>query len=227
MSLIFATQLTAAATAVLAVFAIVTAYYARKAFRSQSKQVSGQGEMLKVQSDQLGEQRAINALQAKDLEASLEERERLRRITEREQASAISFYWWPANEVLILRQPLAGPEPGISVLVIDNGSNRRIVNAACRAEPSGGAGLTLAAEETGQLTADHEISNFRALLNRPAEGSAVPLIRGGLKYGFLLRLDLHENPDARLAARFTDDENRHWQIDQDLHLEALENRDDW
>jgi hypothetical protein len=113
------------------------------------------------------------------------------------------------------------------VLVIDNGSNRRIVNATCRAEPSGGTGLTLAAEETGQLTTDHDISAFRAMLNRPAEGSLLPLIRGGSKYGFLLRLDLHENPDSRLAARFTDDERRHWQINQDLHLKALENRDDW
>lgn len=101
------------------------------------------------------------------------------------------------------------------------------MNAACRAEPSGGAGLTLAAEETGQLTTDHEISNLRAILNGAAGGSIVPLIRGGLKYGFLLRFDLHENPDVRLAARFTDDESRHWQIDQDLHLEALENRDNW
>ena len=40
MSLIFATQLTAVATAVLAVFAIVTAFYARQAFRKQSQEVS-------------------------------------------------------------------------------------------------------------------------------------------------------------------------------------------
>ncbi len=40
MSLIFATQLTAVATAILAVFAIVTAFYARQAFRKQSQEVS-------------------------------------------------------------------------------------------------------------------------------------------------------------------------------------------
>jgi hypothetical protein len=39
MSLIFATQLTAVATVVLAVFAIVTAFYARQAFRRQSREV--------------------------------------------------------------------------------------------------------------------------------------------------------------------------------------------
>ena len=39
MSLIFATQLTAIATAVLAVFAIITAWYARRAFLKQSQEV--------------------------------------------------------------------------------------------------------------------------------------------------------------------------------------------
>jgi hypothetical protein len=39
MSLIAASQLTAVATAVLAAFAIVTAWYARRAFREQSKEV--------------------------------------------------------------------------------------------------------------------------------------------------------------------------------------------
>ncbi len=41
---------TAVATAVLAVFAIVTAWYARKAFLKQSKEVSDQASMLEIQS---------------------------------------------------------------------------------------------------------------------------------------------------------------------------------
>jgi len=40
MSLIFATQLTAVATSVLAAFAIVTAVYAIRAFGEQSKEVA-------------------------------------------------------------------------------------------------------------------------------------------------------------------------------------------
>ena len=40
MSLIFPTQLTAVATTVLAAFAIVTAWYARRAFRKQSQEVA-------------------------------------------------------------------------------------------------------------------------------------------------------------------------------------------
>jgi hypothetical protein len=83
MSLLLATQITAIATALLAVFAIATAYYARKAFRSQSKEVSDQAEMLRIQSEQLAEQRKVNAeqirvlaLQATELSESLEERKR-------------------------------------------------------------------------------------------------------------------------------------------------------
>ena len=94
MSLIFATQLTAVATAALAVFAIVTAYYARKALRSQSKEVSDQATMLKVQSEQLDEQRKMNAeqikvleLQAKELRESIDEHGREREQRHRSQAS--------------------------------------------------------------------------------------------------------------------------------------------
>jgi hypothetical protein len=104
MSLIFATQLTALATAVLAVFAIVTAFYARRAFLKQSQEVRAieqqvqdaqelarqQGNLLNVQSGQLelqrqqfAEQRKLNerqtevlTLQAAELRESLEERKR-------------------------------------------------------------------------------------------------------------------------------------------------------
>lgn len=46
--------------AVLALFAIITAVYAVRAFRKQSQEVSDQATMLKVQSEQLAEQRRIN-----------------------------------------------------------------------------------------------------------------------------------------------------------------------
>jgi hypothetical protein len=34
------------------------------------------------------------------------------------------------------------------------------------------------------------------------------------------------NRDARVTMRFTDDAGLHWQIDHDMHLEKLDNRDD-
>jgi hypothetical protein len=84
----------------------------------------------------------------------------------------------------------------------------------------------LAAEHVGQLVAA-ETSGYRATMNVPAEGSAVTLIRAGDRFGFLLRFDLEAHADVRLAVRFTDDTGLHWQIDQDLHLQQLSNRDDW
>jgi hypothetical protein len=220
--------ITAIATAGLLIGAIITAVYAVKAFGKQAQE--------------LEDQREVGALQAEDLRESLKERTRLRRIAEREQADAVNFAWWPASHVLIMGQdrslprtlgkvgttaivPVGGLEQ-MTVIAVGNASRRRILNAACRIEPSEGSGLTLAAERTGQLT-DTSTSAHRAILNNPAEGSTVPLIRAGSQYGFLLKFDLEAHPGARLAARFTDDAGLHWQIDQDLHLQPLSNRDDW
>src|SRR5712692_9860969 len=117
MSLIFATQLTAIATAALAVFAIVTAFYARQAFRRQSQEVAAierqvtdqqeltkqQAELLKVQSgqlelqrQQLDDQRQANArqaevleLQVSELRESLAERKREAELRHRDQAARV------------------------------------------------------------------------------------------------------------------------------------------
>lgn len=44
--------ITAVATAVLAVFAIVTAWYARQGFRKQSSEVRDQAEMIRLQAEE-------------------------------------------------------------------------------------------------------------------------------------------------------------------------------
>jgi hypothetical protein len=88
--------LTAIATVVLAVFAIVTAWYARKAFLKQSKEVTDQAGMLAVQSAQLEEQKTINAqqievltLQAAELRESYFERKREKAAREEAQAARV------------------------------------------------------------------------------------------------------------------------------------------
>ena len=111
---------TAIATGLLAIFAIVTAAFAIKAFGKQSEEVraiqrqvqdqetliSQQAELLKVQSGQLemqrhqlDEQRAINAkqtevleLQARELTESLDERKR--EMEGRRRAQAIRVFIW-------------------------------------------------------------------------------------------------------------------------------------
>lgn len=110
-------EITAIATAVLAVFAIVTAFYARQAFRKQSQEVSAverqvkdqqeltmqQSELLKIQSgqlelqrQQLDHQRQVNAgqtevlkLQADDLRESLTARQRAAEEQRKAQASKV------------------------------------------------------------------------------------------------------------------------------------------
>jgi cbb3-type cytochrome oxidase subunit 3 len=67
MSLELSGEITAIATSVLAVFAIVTAAFAILAFRKQSKEVRDQAAMLNVQSEQLDLQRQANLLQARSL----------------------------------------------------------------------------------------------------------------------------------------------------------------
>ncbi len=96
MSLNLSGEITAIATAVLAVFAIITAVYAVRAFRKQSQEVSDQANLLKVQSDQLAEQRNINArqtdvleLQVAELRESLDERKREAGLRYRDQASRV------------------------------------------------------------------------------------------------------------------------------------------
>src|ERR1700728_1311274 len=81
--------LAAIATIVLAVFAIVTAWYAGRAFR-------GQADELGILKDQLEDQKALNArqtpvfeLQARELQESLDERKRQAESAHRAQASRV------------------------------------------------------------------------------------------------------------------------------------------
>jgi hypothetical protein len=94
--------ITAIATGLLALFAIVTAYYARKAFLKQSQEVTDQAEMLRVQSEQLAEQRKVNAEQIKVLK--LQAAELRESIDERKYAQASRVYI----------DTKVGPDPRIS-----------------------------------------------------------------------------------------------------------------
>jgi TolA-binding protein len=111
--MLIATWIGAVATAVLAVGAGFTVYYAKQAFEKQSlevgtlqKQASDQAEMLRIQSnqldaqhDQLHEQQMVNQkqtevleLQARELKASIEQRER--DAAERRRAQATRVFVW-------------------------------------------------------------------------------------------------------------------------------------
>ena len=105
MSETFAGQLTAVATLALAALALATAILALLAWRKQSREVRDQGEMLRVQSEQLAEDRKVNveqvrvlALQAEELRQATVDRER--EALERRRAQAVQVYVW-----ITYRQP--------------------------------------------------------------------------------------------------------------------------
>jgi hypothetical protein len=139
MSVDLSAEITAIATAALAVFAIVTAFYARQAFRKQSQEVSAierqvkdqqeltrqQAELLKVQSgqlelqrEQLDDQRKANAgqaevlkLQADELRESLAARQRAAEEQRKAQASKVFI-----EEAEGLSRPPSGP-PAVPFVV--------------------------------------------------------------------------------------------------------------
>jgi hypothetical protein len=106
-------EITAIATTVLAVFAIITAWYARRAFLKQSQEVRDQAEMLRVQAErletyrkQVDEQHKINAtygevleLQAREIRASLEERKHAAEEERRSQAAKVTAWLAPSDAV--------------------------------------------------------------------------------------------------------------------------------
>jgi hypothetical protein len=87
-----ATWFTAIATGILAIFAVATAWYARKAFREQSEEVRTLKAQLKDQEDLNTKQTPVLELQAKELEESIEERRRDREENERRQATQVAAW---------------------------------------------------------------------------------------------------------------------------------------
>ena len=131
MSVDLSGEITAIATVVLAAFAIITAWYARRAFLKQSQEVSDQASMLKVQSGQLDEQRKINAeqtrvlaLQAEELRTSLEERRGA-------QASMVFITTETGPDLRVTQVQRAVDDPGPEMITarVKNASNRPIYSA--------------------------------------------------------------------------------------------------
>jgi hypothetical protein len=92
MSEIFSVQLTAAATLALALLAFLTAWLAFLAWRKQSKEVSDQAAMLKLQREDSAMQARVLKLQAADLCESFKERKREAEDRRRNQAMAVTAW---------------------------------------------------------------------------------------------------------------------------------------
>lgn len=225
-SLIGATVFIAIATTVLAAGAIGTAVFAILAFRKQSKEVSDQAEMLKIQSGRLElqerqfeEQRTINRKRDELFDKQLRESEQRIMIIERQQAEMIDL------EPRSTRREVPGLDPATDDTAwaadVANRSPRRIRNVASRIEAAPGAPAQEArlsavyAEFPPGPLAPLGATN-RALID-PSAKPRIILIRAGETGAFLFPVGARLNPDARIAVRFTDDAGLHWQIDHDLH----------
>jgi hypothetical protein len=60
-------------------------------------------------------------------------------------------------------------------------------------------------------------SQAKSIIVQPAERGCA----------FMFTAKRADCPGARVTARFTDAAGLHWQIGPDLHLEQLDNRDNW
>jgi hypothetical protein len=130
--------------------------------------------------------------------------------------------------------PGFSPEPQERAYAADvaNDSRRPIRNIACRIEASHGACLETARlaglyTTVPGLTFSTGASRPPSQMLDPTETSILPLMRAGESGSFIFAVGTKQYPDARMTVRFTDDAWLHWQIDPDLHLEKLNNRDDW
>jgi len=136
-----AAWLTAAATTLLAAFAIVTAWYARRAYREQAKELSAlqqqaeattrmieiQSGQLDAQRGQLGEQQKINAeqtrvleLQARELSDSIDER---KRDADEQRRSRAALVYMTADF-----DPGLHPGPGVIALAREPGVDVEVHN---------------------------------------------------------------------------------------------------
>lgn len=224
MSLLIATQITAVATAVLAIGAIVTAILAGMAFGKQAREVGLIEKQLDDQRMLTAQQVKAIALQADQLElnrqqAAAQELElgEHRRLLERQQANAVDLVVWPAKNL--------PHEPSFCMAVIFNESDRPIRDVCCRIEVGDKRepffmtwlGVHVAWDENSEELGTWELFGG-------SDHSRI--MRGGSIHGF--KFDIREDYALpwHISARFTDDSGLHWEIDPYLHLKRLKDRND-
>lgn len=217
-------------TWVLAVVALAALIAAVAAYRKQADAARGLSRQVKLQADQLEDQRSANAKQMQVLDAQLREMQQRAESIERQQADATR---------LMLRRwsgPLPGirtqPGPNFHMARVENQWHRPITNVVCRILPAPGDTMRVAALVGRMLRTDPSpliatgFGNNWVLVDQ-VEGTKVARVRPGDGAGFVFIYEMIKYPDAQMTLRFTDDAGLHWQIDHDEHLEKLDNRDDW
>jgi hypothetical protein len=237
------------ATALVALGALVAAFFAYRkqaeAARDLSQQVNLQSGQLKdqqeathqqaeavrqfteqarIQRAALEDQQKVSAKQIEVMDAQLRELQQRTEAIERQQADAITVTSsrWGA--------PIPGvrPDPGpyTHMTRIANEWHRPIRNVACRMLPAPGDIMRVPAL-VGRSAATTGLAGHMNVLDPIPGQTTVDLVRAGQAAAFVFIYEITDYPDATVTVRFTDDAGLHWQIDPDLHLHKLDNRDDW
>lgn len=175
------------------------------------------GWQLRLQRIQLREQQQVLADQT--------------RMLERQQAEKVDVQQMAMDSELA-RHGLDEGLGFVNVALAINGSSRPIRNVACFVRA-----ISVDADPEVEKLADVAIdvipAHMRGDRKIAAEApkvryySHVEVIRAGGTAGFTLPLPALSYSLAFYSVRFTDDAGLHWQIDPDMHLEKLPNRDDW
>jgi hypothetical protein len=225
MSSIAAIQITAVATVVLAAGAIITAILASAAFRKQSEEVALLGNQLEDQRAVSAQQAKAIALQAEQLEINrqqlagqqleLSERQRL---LERQQANEVDLVVWPAQSL--------PRQPSFCMALVSNRSNRPIRNVLCRIDSDDNRKSIFMTWLGIQITWDENSETLGTWQTFGGSDHSL-VMRGGSTHGF--KCDMANVPTWpwHISIRFTDDSDLHWEIDPYLRLKKLDDRSDW
>jgi hypothetical protein len=212
-------------TWVLAALALGALIAAVLAYRKQADAASKLAEQVDLQRQQLADQQAANSKQARVLDAELRDLRQRAEAVERQQADAITFTpaGWPGNVPGIRSE--GGPD--VHMALVGNESHRPVKNAvACiRSSP-------LDAPQPAYMVG-RMIKHLPMPLSPPslsqdwlvdqAQNSRVNLLWAGETAAFVFPNEISKHPGI-MTLRFTDDAGLHWEIDPDLHLEKLAER---
>jgi hypothetical protein len=197
----------------------------RKASAALADQAQSQREALK-------DQQAANAKQAEVLEAQLAEL--------RQRAAAIARQ--QADAVTIASGQWRGAVPGVRTeggppvhkAVVKNGWYRPVNNVVCRLQTEQNGAMysaCLVARRAPVPPSPFPNSPTAAnldgytLVDR-VEDTKIRLLKAGDVVEFVFVYDVASHQGI-FTLRFTDDAGLHWQVDDDLHLQQLADRDDW
>jgi hypothetical protein len=102
-------------------------------------------------------------------------------------------------------------------VAVENTSRRPIRNVVAKIQASPDVGLADAVK-AGFANRHSGMIDFR-------ERSEIHLMRADNKCGFFFDFPVGKFHEARMVVRFDDDAGLSWQIDQDLHLQKIKQRD--